>query len=493
MPASDTEAPVLPDSTPASTAFSLHTPLRALVRRAPVTVTPEASVREALELMDAGRIGSVLIAAEDGIPQGILTFGDVLRRVVLSEEANLWRPVTEVMTPGVVKLGADATAYEAVLLMARRNVRYVTVMDRNGRLAGVVSRGDLYSAQRIASEEVVNAVLSARDLAQLAVAADAVRAFSARLVAQGMAAEQTIQWISSLNDLIALHAIDLVRAQHSLPDVPWCWLAFGSEGRFEQTLATDQDNGILFEANGEADTAALRAQFLPFAQAVNAALADCGFPLCKGEIMAGNPKWCLSAEEWRARFLGWITHAEPVALLNASIFFDFRPLYGDAALAESLRDWLLDHTVGSALFLRLMAANALQGRPPLGLIRDFVFDKHSEHPRTLDLKLHGVRPYVDAARLFALEQGLRATNTAQRLRDASRHVSFGGEDIAAVIDGYHFIQLLRLKNQKGEAEYGSPNRIDPVRSINHLERQVLKHAFRQANRLQDRLRADYRL
>ena len=172
MPASDIESPVPPDAA-ANTAFSLHTPLRTLVRRTPVTVTPEASVREALELMDAGRIGSVLIAAEDGIPQGILTFGDVLGRVVLSEEANLWRPVTEVMTPGVVKLGAEATAYEAVLLMARRNVRYVTVMDRNGRLAGVVSRGDLYSAQRIASEEVVNAVLSARDLTQLAAAADA--------------------------------------------------------------------------------------------------------------------------------------------------------------------------------------------------------------------------------------------------------------------------------------------------------------------------------
>lgn len=493
MPASATDVTSGFEAAPAHTAFSLHTPLRALVRRAPVTVSPEASVREALELMDAGRIGSVLIAAGDGVPQGILTFGDVLRRIVLAEEANLWRPVTEVMTPGVVQLGVEATAYDAVLLMARRNVRYVTVMDRSGRLAGVVSRGDLYSAQRIASEEVVNAVLSARDLPQLVQAAETVRAFSVRLVAQGMAAEQTIQWISSLNDLIALHAIDLVRAQHTLPEVPWCWLAFGSEGRFEQTLATDQDNGIIFAAQGAADTAALREAFLPFALAVNQALAACGFPLCKGEIMASNPKWCLSAEEWRARFLGWISHAEPVALLNASIFFDFRPLYGDAGLSDSLRDWLLDHTVGSALFLRLMAANALQSRPPLGLIRDFVFDKKGDHPRTLDLKLHGVRPYVDAARLFALEQGLRATNTAQRLRDASRHASFGGEDIAAVIDGYHFIQLLRLKNQQGEAEFGSPNRIDPARSINHLERQVLKHAFRQANRLQDRLRADYRL
>lgn len=486
MPASDTD-------TAEPAAFTLHTPLTQLLRRAPVTVRPDASVREALEAMNAGRIGSVLIVTGDGLAVGILTFGDVLRRVVLAEEGDLWRPVSEVMTPGVVSVGAEATAYDAVLLMARRNVRYVCVLDRAGRLCGVVSRGDLYSAQRIASEEVVNAVLSARDIDALETAALAVRAFSRRLVQQGMAAEQTIHWISSLNDLVALQAIDLVVAAHDLPQVPWCWLAFGSEGRFEQTLATDQDNGLIFEAADAAEADMLRERFLPFARAVNEALARCGFPLCKGGIMAGNPKWCLSAAEWQDRFHTWVTHAEPEALLFASIFFDFRPLYGVEALAERLRDWLVEHAAGATLFLRLMAANALQCRPPLGLIRTFRLDRRSPFPGTLDLKMYGIRPYVDAARLFALEQGLRATPTAQRLREAARHPGFGGEDIAAVIDGFHFIQLLRLRNGRGESDYGTPNRLDPARDINHLERQVLRHAFAQAARLQERMRAEYHL
>lgn len=486
MPASVTEHAAPP-------VFSLHAPLSGLIRRAPVTVQPEASVREALEQMNAARIGSVLITNADGAPVGILTFGDVLRRVVLAAEADLWRPVSEVMTAGVVRLGVDATAYDAILLMTRRNVRYVCVVDRAGKLTGVVSRGDLYSAQRIASEDVVNAVLSAADLPALAEAARAVRVFSRRLVEQGMAAEPTIQWISSLNDLIGLHAIELVAQAHELPDSSWCWLAFGSEGRFEQTLATDQDNGLLFAVPEGGDPDALRARFLPFAQAVNQALAACGFPLCTGGIMAGNPQWCLSADEWQARFLDWITHAEPTALLNASIFFDFRPLYGEAALAEHLRDWLIGHTQGSALFLRLMAINALACRPPLGLIRDFVFDKKGDAPpRTLDLKLYGIRPYVDAARLFGLEQGLRATPTAQRLREAARHENFGGEDIGAALDGFHFIQLLRLRQQHAR-EDGAPNRVNPYRDLNHLERQVLKHAFRQALNLQERIRATYRL
>ncbi len=488
MPGSNTE--VIPI---AAQEFSLHVPLRSLIRRPPACVAPAASIREALERMDGERIGSVLIAENAAAPLGILTFGDVLRRIVLSEEPNLWRPVEEVMTRGVVSLGEDASAYDAVLLMARRNVRYVSVLDRAGRLTGVVSRGDLYSTQRIASEDVVNAALSARSLPELASAAAKLRAFSHRLVSQGLGAEQIVQWISSLNDIVALHAIDLVVAEHDLPDVPWAWLAFGSEGRFEQTLATDQDNGIVFAASDDAEAAVLRPRFIAFAKAVNTALAACGFPLCKGGIMAGNSQWCLSEDEWRGQFLDWITRGEPVSLLNACIFFDFRPLYGETRLAESLRDWLNAHTADAALFLRLMAINALSCKPPLGLIRDFRFERNAEHPRTLELKLHGIRPFVDAARLFALQQGLRATNTAQRLREAAHHESFGGEDIAAAIDGFHFIQMLRLRNQQGEIRYGSPNRIDPHGGLNHLERQILKHAFRQARHLQDRLQAEFRL
>jgi len=473
--------------------FSLHDPLRGLIRRQPFTVTPTTPVRDALEQMNALRIGSVIVVDEASRPRGILTFSDVLGRIVLAAEGDLWRPVEEVMTTRVHTLSAEASAYEAVLLMARRNIRYVCVTEADGRLLGVVSRGDLHSAQRLASEDVVNAVLSARDIASLANAAQAVRHFSHRLVGQGLGAEQAIQWISSLNELVSLQAIELVAAQHSLPEVPWCWLALGSEGRFEQTLATDQDNGLIFEAADAKEAAALRPRFLAFATAVNAALAECGFPLCRGEIMAGNPQWCLSASEWRSRFSAWITEGEPAALLKASIFFDFRALHGEARLADELRSWLTERAQGAAIFLRLMAANALQCRPPLGWFARFQLERGGEHAGTLELKMHGIRPYVDAARLFALGQGLRATNTVQRLREAGAHPSFEGEDMAAVIDGFHFIQLLRLRNQQGEQRYGSPNRLDPHRDLNHLQRRVLRHAFAQAQRLQERLQLDYRL
>jgi hypothetical protein len=154
--------------------------------------------------------------------------------------------------------------------------------------------------------------------------------------------------------------------------------------RLEQTLATDQDNGLIFSASDDGEARDLRELFLPFAQAANQALAQCGFPLCDGEVMAGNPRWCLSQSEWLESFSTWVRTPEPEALLNASIFFDFRPLAGDAGLAVELRGELGKLTRGNEIFLRMMTANALAAAPPLGRLRDFV--TVPESGGTVDLK-----------------------------------------------------------------------------------------------------------
>jgi len=142
-------------------------------------------------------------------------------------------------------------------------------------------------------------------------------------------------------------------------------MALGSEGRFEQTLNTDQDNAIVFAVPDGMTADQAREILLPVARRINEALAQCGFPLCKGEIMASNPKWCLSLNEWKRTFGDWIGGGSPEQLLNASIFFDFRALYGAEKLAEELRGWLAHVASDNSRFLHLMAENALRNRPPL--------------------------------------------------------------------------------------------------------------------------------
>jgi CBS domain-containing protein len=482
-----------PPPTPRNDFQAMHSPLSQITRREPVTVTLGTPLREALAIMDRMRIGSIIVVDLQGqIPLGIFTLRDLLHRVTLPQ-VDLDEPIASVMTGGVITVKPHTTAYEASLIMARRGLRHLLVVDEAAHLVSIVSQNDLFALQRTSLKDVSSEIRQAHDLPSLQTCARDIQRIAMTLLTQGMAAGQLTEFVSTLNDLLTLRVIELTHDEFDLPQIKWCWVALGSEGRYEQTLCTDQDNGIIFECENEVATETLRQRLLPFAQAVNQKLDACGFPLCRGGIMAGNPQWCLSLSEWRAKFADWIGNPQPKALLNAAIFFDFRPLYGDDSLSEALRSWLLDETRSAQLFLRLMAENALQCTPPLGLIRDFVFDGNKAFPNTIDLKMYGSRPFVDAARLLSLTHGVRQTSTAQRLLGASRSVNFGGDDVAAMVDSFYYIQLLRLRHQHQVlGEQGGGNRINPDR-LNELDRHILKEAFKQARKLQNRLKLDYQL
>jgi CBS domain-containing protein len=314
------------------------------------------------------------------------------------------------------------------------------------------------------------------------------------LLAQGVPAEQLTRIIATLNDLLTARVVELEARAAQLEADAFCWLALGSEGRHEQTLATDQDNAIVFPEPAEGPAEAAREHLLPFARSVNRALAACGFPLCKGEIMAGNPRWCLSLPEWQGQFLRWMGEPDAPALLNSTIFFDFRALFGATELAQRLRTWLADAAKPRDLFRRFMAENALRNEPPLGLVRDFAVGDHEGRPDTLDLKVNGAALFVDAARILALGTGDTHTSTVERLRGAGQARKLASGDVEGWIDAFHFIQSLRMTHQQEQIEAGvAPDNYLRPEALNPLDRRILKEALRQARKLQERLRLDYRL
>ena len=465
---------------------SMHNPLSAVIRRAPVSCAPSTPVREVLETLRNLKIGA-MVAVEDGVPQGILTLHDVLDRVALPQ-LNLDQPVIGIMSTSLASLPPTAPAYEAALAMVRHGIRHVLVTEA-GRLVGVISEKDLFALQRVGLRQVSDTIRSAADINALKRASGDIRQIAHNMLAQGVAAEQLTQIISTLNDLLTERIIELECVAAGI-QTRFCWLAFGSEGRLEQTLNTDQYNGIVFAVPEGGTPEEVQRLLLPMAKRVNDGLAACGFPLCAANVMASNPQWCLSLEAWRNRFADWIERGTPEALLNATLFFDFRPLYGGTTLASMLHDELLPKISTNPHFLRQLAGNALLNRPPLGLVRDFALGR--EH--TLDLKLNGTTPFVDAGRIFALAAGVAGTNTVQRLRLAGAKLNIPQAETEAWVGALHFIQLLRLRHQHEEnlTEEGMGNAIDPDK-LNDLDRRILKEAFRQARKLQSRLALEYRL
>ena len=463
---------------------SFESPLGALVNRALAACGPDTPLRDALAQMQRLGVGSMLVVDEAGRPVGILTRYDILGRVTLAE-VPLSAPIGRVMVQPVHCLTAAHTAQDAALLMSRHTIRHVPVT-RDGVAVGVVSERDLFALQRLSLKHVSASIRAAQDTEALQVAAREIRWLAHSLLGQGVQARQITALISHLNDLLTRRLLEIEAARHGIELARVCWLALGSEGRGEQTVATDQDNALILP---DETGAAQRARALAFGRAVNVALDACGYPLCPGAVMAGQDACCLTLREWRARFAHWIDHGAPQDLLNASIYFDLRPLAGDEQLAAVLRSDVLAAAQGTPRFLKQMALNALSRGAPLNWLGGF----HTDAGGTIDLKLQGTALFVDAGRLYALAQGTAAIGTRDRLERAGHHLGLAATEYRAWVSAFEFLQLLRLRVQlesESQPPACQPNRLR-LADLNDIDRRMLKECFRVARQLQQRLRLDY--
>jgi CBS domain-containing protein len=462
---------------------SLETPLAELVRTAAVTCAPGTPLRDALREMHRLRIGSLVVAGDDGAALGILTRFDVLGRVALAG-LSLDTPIDEVMTRPVHALPGDATAQDAMLLMSRHAIRHVPVT-REGVVSGMISERDLFALQRTSVTHVGTMIRAAEDVQALQLAAAEIRRFARGLLGQGVNARQVTALASHLNDLLTWRLAEVLAPVHGIDLERLCWLALGSEGRGEQTIATDQDNALLLRDDGGP---AERAAALQFGRDVNLALDACGYPLCRGGIMAGEPNCCKTLADWRDGFERWIDHGAPQDLLDASIFFDFRRIGGDAAMAPSLRADVTAMAVRSPRFQKQLADVALRRTVPL----DWRGAISTDEDGGVDLKLQGAAIFVDAARLYSLAHGNSATSTRERLQAAGLAMGVAAE-ADNWIGAFEFIQMLRLRAQvdpQAQGARSNPNRI-VLATLNALDRRVLRESFKVARELQQRMRLDY--
>lgn len=461
---------------------SLETKLGEIARKSPVTCAPDAPLRGVLQTMHDRRIGSMLVTDHQGRPQGILTRHDILGRVTLAE-VPLDAPVSRVMVRPVHSLTVEQTAQDAALLMSAHGIRHVPVT-RHGVAVGLVSERDLFAMQRLSLKQVSGSIRAAADTHMLKLVAQDIRRFARNLLGQGVQARQLTALISHLNDVLTSRLLEIKAAEHGIDLTTHCWLALGSEGRSEQTVATDQDNALILP---DGTTAAQREAALAFGRDVNLALDECGYPLCKGGIMAGEPDCCMTLREWRERFAHWIEYGAPQDLLNASIYFDFRALAGNAAMAEALKSEVVESARRTPRFLKQMAMNALTHAAPLNWLGSVDTDARG----TIDLKLQGTAIFVDAARLFALAHGVTVTGTRERFEAAGTRLGLAAHEFEAWTGGFEFLQMLRLRVQLDEAvDSDQPNRID-VASLNDIDRRILRESFRVARSLQQRLQLDY--
>jgi CBS domain-containing protein len=485
MPAMTTPALEHDDASRTLAEQALETTLGDLPRKTPIGVAPDTPLGTALATMHERGIGSLLVLDPRGAAVGILTRHDIIGRVTLPQ-VPLAAPISRVMSAPVHTLGVRHTVHDAALLMSRCGIRHVPVTDGE-RVVSLVSERDVFHLQRLSLRQISGAIRGASDVPTLVECAHDIRRFAGGLLAHGIAARQLTQLISHLNDLLTERMVTLFAGEMGLDLREACWLALGSEGRSEQTLATDQDNGIVFASD---DPERDRPRWLALGRRVNQALDACGYPLCRGGVMAGEPACCMTPAEWRGRFEHWMAHGAPADLLQACIHFDFRPLVGTFALAQPLREQIARDAARLPRFLKQMAQNALRNAVPLGWLGS-IETQHVDGRAMLDLKTHGAMVYVDAARVMALATGTAATGTRERLQASARVLNVPAHEREAWVSGFEYLQFLRLRAQVANLPSSSRPNLIEVGALNDIDRRVLREALRVGKRLQQRMELDY--
>lgn len=453
---------------------SSGTSVRSLITRDPVSIDTNRTIREVAEAMVAKRVSSMLIT-DGGEVVGIVTDRDIRKRVVAAGVPTDC-PITDIMTHEPATLHGDADAYEAAMVMMQKNIHHLPVVD-DDKLLGMVSRSDFMRLETEHPLYLVSDIGKQTTAEGVVAACQRMPGLIIGQIESEANGEQLGKFITMITDAVTRQLLRIAETTYGPPPCDYAWVALGSQGRFEQSAKSDQDNALVLsndatEANDE--------YFASIAKVVNDGLDACGYVYCPGDVMASNAKWRQPLKQWQQYFHRWISVPEEKALMHANIFFDLRCVAGRADLVDSLKHSVRADARKNEIFLALMAKNAMNFQPPLGFFRQFVLEKSGEHKNTLDLKLHGIMPIVEIARIRSLAAGELRISTRNRLLAAAKAKEIAKSDAANLIDALDFIEKLRIEHQSRQLQAGEkPDNYLSPDELSPLVRQNLKSAFSQ--------------
>ena len=463
---------------------------RDLVRRPPVSCSPATTVAEAARVMSKAGVGSIVVSADTGAPLGIVTDRD-LRRRVIAAAVPAETAVQAVMSSPLFVIEGGSLAVEALIEMTRRGIHHLGVVEgERGRLLGMISSHDLLGLQAAHPVGLAREIDRAATLDALAGPASRLIDVVRGLAEGGAGAVEIGRVVSELNDRVVRRALAVVSTElageaGAQPPAPYSWVVAGSEGRREQTIKTDQDNGLVYADPSRADAPVAESYFHRLGVVMAEALSRLGFPPCAGGFMASNPRWSRPLTEWRAEITSWMTAPEPERLIAASVFCDMRTVAGDEGPGRELWASIREGASASPLFLRFMARAALERTPALDLLGRVAVQRRGPHRGMLDLKGSAVFPITQAVRVYALSLGAAETNTMDRLQVAEASGALPPAESRDLRDAYAVLSRLRLRAQLAALAAGRApeNWIDPS-ILPRTDRVLMKEALKAAAWLQ---------
>ena len=442
-------------------------PLSDLMSNELLSVTPDTSIQKTAALMSEHRFSSILVMVDENLV-GIVTDRDIRSRAV-AKGLSVDQPVS--------------------LFMTQRGIHHIPIMD-DTNVTGIITASDLMLARKDDPVFLVQHIGRQTTTQELKRVVAAMPDLLVQWVHAGIRSNQLSHVLTALSDAITVRLIELAIEEIGPAPVPFCWLGFGSQGRKEQLLGADQDNALLISDEMKPED---ESWFSQLAEYVCNGLNDCGYIYCPGNIMATNNNLRQPLKEWMKTVDRWMRTPTERAVMEVSIFFDLRTIYGDNELAKKLQTHMLNHTQSNSIFLAALAQNVLSNAPPMGVFRRFVVEQNGEHAHELNLKKRGVIPIIDIVRLHALANGLFEVNTIDRLRALVDCKAMTIVDSRNLQDALQVLMQLRLVHQAEEIVNGQTpsNYVNPA-SLSKIVAKQLKDAFGIVKDAQQGVKLKYR-
>tara|TARA_B100000482_G_scaffold23111_1_gene15104 strand:- start:866 stop:2695 length:1830 start_codon:yes stop_codon:yes gene_type:complete len=457
-----------------SNSMWLYKGLEDVINKSPVSVDIETSITVAAQIMTNQKVSSLLVTREDKLI-GIITDRDLRSRVVAAS-LDIHLPVSHIMTPNPAQIMGNRTLFDALALMTERNIHHLPVIDQQTLVPlGMVTASDIIRHQRGNVLFIIGELSKAENLYELTrLSWQLPHYFSAHAKKAG---DYDIagKILSQATDIMTRKLIGFFQQANGKAPIMFAWLVYGSQAREDQTMGSDQDNGLLL---AERPSEAQAEYFAKMADYVCNGLAKCGIKLCDGNIMASNPKLRLSLEEAIEEAKRWVKAPTKDAIMHFNIFLDVRCAAGDISLFKQLQRQRAP-LMKQNMFLAALTRNSNEISVPLSMFQKFIYEKGRKEKDVIDLKTRAVALINNIARIYALADGVTLPNTLARLDALSENSQLSKRDATNLRDIWLFLNRLRWRHQLENKV--TDNRVS-VSSLSSIEKHQLKAAFKAIER-----------
>lgn len=462
--------------------------------KTPIYCKADQSLKKAAKKMAKHKIGCIIIVDDNKFPVGIITNSDIKNKIGTGL-FPISTSVSNIMSIPIITDKDDITVANAQLQMIQHNINHICITENGtpeSKLTGILTHHDILVTLGNSPSVILKDIRRAKRTRLLRSARLKANTLLKSYLEQNLPLTHIIKIISSINDAVVQRAIHLaIRKMDTPPPVAFSWISIGSQGRKEQLLFTDQDNGLIFSDVPESDYEITQKYFLKLAKTVTKTLNVIGFEYCPADMMARNPDWCKSISKWNEQFTNWIKNPNEKSILLSSIFFDYNHIYGDKSLVDNLTENIYNTLDDTSRFYNILAKDAMKNPPPLGFFKQFLVEHNGEQKDLFNIKSRALMPLIDAARILCLSKKTKNINNTYERYEKLAELDDNNKELFLSC-AYAFKALLKFKTKQGILNDNSGKFIE-LSMLTKEEQLKLKRCFKPIQEIQESLKLRFNL